>query len=200
MYKRQGVSYDPTRGLVIVNTNRLAVTVQLIPRDAYDTLSASPEGKRRKGFFAPRLGTPYGMYIEVLAAPSGRPCMPPPWGTLAAVHLATGTVRWEVPLGVVPEASLDPASSTWGSPNLGGSIVTAGGLVFIGAARDTFLRAFDVDTGKELWQGPLPASVQATPMTYQLSPQGKQFVVIAAGGNSKLHTRKDDYVVAFTLP
>ena len=90
--------------------------------------------------------------------------------------------------------------STWGSPNLGGSIVTAGGLVFIGAAMDTYLRAFDVDTGKELWKGSLPASAQATPMTYQLSAQGKQFVAIAAGGSSKLQTKKGDYVVAFTLP
>src|SRR5712692_8071085 len=98
-------------------------------------------------------------------------------------------------MGVTPAAR-----ATHRSLNAGGSIVTAGGLVFIGAAMDTALRAFDVETGKELWKGPLPASAQATPMTYQLSAQGKQFVVIAAGGSAKLQTKKGDYVVAFTLP
>ena len=78
--------------------------------------------------------------------------------------------------------------------------VTAGGLVFIAAAKDTSLRAFDVETGQELWKGPLPASAQATPMTYRLSETGKQFVVIAAGGHGMLGTKKGDYVVAFTLP
>lgn len=89
------------------------------------------------------------------------------------MHLATGAVRWEVPLGVVPEASTLPESSAWGSPNPGGSLITGGGLVFIGAAMDTPLHAFDVETGKELWKGELPASARATPMTYRLSEQGK---------------------------
>jgi quinoprotein glucose dehydrogenase len=79
-------------------------------------------------------------------------------------------------------------------------MVTGGGLVFIAAAMDTSLRAFDVETGKKLWQGPLPASAQATPMTYRLSDNGKQFVVIAAGGHGKLRTKRGDYVVAFALP
>ena len=79
-------------------------------------------------------------------------------------------------------------------------MVTAGGLVFIAAVRDTSLRAFDVETGKELWKGPLPASAQATPMTYRLSDNGKQFVVIAAGGHGKIGTKMGDYVVACTLP
>jgi quinoprotein glucose dehydrogenase len=108
-------------------------------------------------------------------------------------------VRWEVPLGREPEAH-DPQAATWGSVNAGGSLVTAGSLVFIAAARDTLLRAFDVETGKELWAWPLPASAQATPMTYQLGENGKQFVVIAAGGHGSMGTQKGDAVVAFTLP
>jgi quinoprotein glucose dehydrogenase len=87
-----------------------------------------------------------------------------------------------------------------GTPNLGGAIVTAGGLVFIGAAMDDYLRAFDIDTGAELWKGRLPAGGQATPMTYRVRPDGKQFVVIAAGGHGKLGTKLGDSRIAFTLP
>jgi quinoprotein glucose dehydrogenase len=92
-----------------------------------------------------------------------------------------------------------PQASTWGSLNFGGSLTTAGGLIFIAAARDTMLRAFDVETGQMLWSGELPASAQATPMTYR-ARNGTQFVVIAAGGHSGLRTKMGDYVVAFALP
>ncbi len=89
---------------------------------------------------------------------------------------------------------------TLGTPHVGGPIVTAGGLVFIGAAMDNYLRAFDVETGKELWKGRLPAGGQATPMTYYDSAQKRQLVVIAAGGHGSLGTKQGDYVVAFGLP
>jgi quinoprotein glucose dehydrogenase len=103
-----------------------------------------------------------------------------------------------VPLGTLPQLALVPKSTEWGSINLGGGIVTAGGLVFIAAAMDTYLRAFDVETGKELWKAELPASAQATPMTYQIN--GKQYVIICAGGHGKIGTKKGDAVVAFALP
>ncbi|MBO0857681.1 MAG: PQQ-binding-like beta-propeller repeat protein [Chloracidobacterium sp.] len=109
-------------------------------------------------------------------------------------------MSWEAPLGHIPKLAVLPKSSEFdefGSPNLGGSIVTAGGLVFISAAMDDKLRAFDVETGKLIWEGQLPASAQAAPMTYSL--KGNQFVVICAGGHGKLDTEKGDHVVAFTL-
>jgi quinoprotein glucose dehydrogenase len=115
------------------------------------------------------------------------------------VDLATGDVRWEVPLGSSPELSTVAEARDSGSLNFGGSLTTAGGLVFIGAARETMLRAFDVETGRVLWTGDLPASAQATPMTYH-ARSGTQFVVIAAGGHSALRTKMGDYVVAFALP
>jgi quinoprotein glucose dehydrogenase len=116
------------------------------------------------------------------------------------VDLTSGDVRWEVPLGTTPELwAAVPEARHWGSPNSGGALTTAGGLVFIAAARDTALRAFDVETGTVLWEAELPASAHATPMTYR-SASGKQFVVIAAGGHTAMETKRSDHVVAFTLP
>jgi quinoprotein glucose dehydrogenase len=193
-----GMAYDPARNLVIVNTNRLATVARLIPRDDYNKLRASPEGNRLKGEFARQTGTPYAMYRESFLAPSGAPCNAPPWGALAAVDAATGALRWEVPLGMIPKLGMFPKAGEWGAINLGGAVVTAGNLVFIAAAMDTYLRAFDVETGKEVWKGELPASAQAAPMTYEFG--GKQYVVICAGGHGKLGTQRGDAVVAFALP
>lgn len=193
-----GMSYDAKRGLLIANTNRIATLVRLIPREEYNKLRQSGEGNRMKGEFGRQTGTPYAMYRDHLRGPSGAPCNPPPWGALTAVDLATGAVRWEVPLGTIPQLGMFAKSSEWGSINLGGSVVTAGGLVFIAAAMDTYLRAFDIETGKELWKTELPASAQAAPMTCQVG--GKQYLVICAGGHGKLGTKMGDYVVAFALP
>ena len=195
-----GLSYDPVRGIAIAQTNRLAFEVKLIPRDEYNKMRSAGASNRLKGEFGRMIGTPYAMYREPLLGPSGAPCTNPPWGALTAVDMTTGQIKWEVPLGTVPQASLlGKAALGWGSLNLGGSIVTGGRLVFIAAAMDTYLRAFDIETGKELWKGDLPASAQATPMTYQ-GKYGKQYVVIAAGGHGKLGTKRGDSVVAFSLP
>lgn len=192
-----GMSHDPQRGLLIVNANRLATFVRILRREDADKIRASAADNRVRGELG-RLTDEYLMYREPLLAPSGAPCNPPPWGVLMAIDLATGAVRWEVPLGTVPFLSSVPEASRWGSINLGGSIVTGGGLIFIAASMDTYLRAFDVETGKELWKGLLPASAQATPMTYRI--KDKQYVTIAAGGHGKLGTKTGDYVIAYTLP
>jgi quinoprotein glucose dehydrogenase len=193
-----GMSFDAKNGLLITNTNRIPTLVRLIPREEFDRLRQSGEGNRMTGEFGRQLGTPYAVYREHLRGPSGAPCNPPPWGVLTAVDVATGAVRWERPLGTISQLGMIPKSADWGSINLGGSVVTAGGLVFIAAAMDSYIRAFDVETGKEVWKAELPASAQAAPMTYRSG--GKQYLVICAGGHGKLGTKKGDSVVAFALP
>jgi quinoprotein glucose dehydrogenase len=190
------VAFDPERSLLLVNTSRIPHVVTLIPRAEYDAVKAANPAVE----ISPQTGTPFGMRREVLLSPLGIPCNPPPWGTLAAIDLVTGAVRWEVPLGTLRDFLPIPIPLRWGTPNMGGPIVTASGLVFIAAAMDNYLRAFDVETGEELWKGRLPAGGQATPMTYRLREDGKQYVVIAAGGHGRMGNTLGDYVVAFALP
>jgi quinoprotein glucose dehydrogenase len=118
---------------------------------------------------------------------------------LTAIDMDKGEFRWRVTLGVVDELIAKGLPPT-GTSNLGGSIVTAGGLVFIGATDDSRFRAFDKDTGKELWTYRLPASAHATPMTFRGAKTGKQFVVVAAGGGNKYNDSYSDVLVAFSLP
>jgi len=197
-----GVAVDPARQIAVVPVNRIAAVVQLIPREDYHHEQAMAEDKRlgRDYEYNGMLGTPYVMRRRILVSPSGMPCTPPPFGTLVAIDLKTGRRLWEVPLGSFTRP-LEPGQAAkvpaeWGSPNLGGPIVTAGGILFIGAALDRWLHAYDIETGRELWRGPLPESGKATPMTYQLA-SGEQFVAIAVGGGGAFGA--GDYVVAFRL-
>ncbi|MBY0423619.1 MAG: PQQ-binding-like beta-propeller repeat protein, partial [Parvularculaceae bacterium] len=134
---------------------------------------------------------------QAVLSPLGLPCNPPPWGMLHAVDMATGKRVWTTRLGTTEDLAFGLALKT-GTPNAGGPLATAGGLVFISAALDNYLRAFDSATGKELWSARLPAGGQAGPMTYEW--RGRQYVVIAAGGHAEAKTKPGDYVVAFALP
>ncbi len=193
------LAIEPRRRIVIVNQTNLAYSVRLIPRASYEQERAAGPGTLGLREFAPQAGTPYGLVREPLQSPLLLPCNPPPWGTLAAVSLDTGKLLWQVPLGTVPDLLRVPLPIDFGLPNLGGPLVTAGGLVFISAAMDGILRAVDVDTGAELWSDRLPAGGNANPMTYRAA-DGRQYVVIAAGGHGKLGTRRGDFVVAYALP
>jgi quinoprotein glucose dehydrogenase len=194
-----GVAFDPGRELVVVPVNRIAARVQLIRLDQLDTTEAKGNESRLGDQYTRMHGTPYVMRRNMLVIKDGLPCTPPPWGALVAIDLRTGTRAWEVPLGDPAnlKAELAALSKTpLGLPNLGGPIITAGGIAFIGAAFDHVLRAFDVETGRELWRGPLPGGARATPMTYEAG--GRQFVLIAVGGSDEWGA--GDYVVAFSLP
>jgi quinoprotein glucose dehydrogenase len=189
-----GAAYDPERQWLIVPTNRLAAYIRLIPRDQFD----AAEGKEPDVEYARQRGTPYGLARTWLVTPKKVPCSPPPFGTLAAIDASTGEKKWEVTLGSLPWLP-EEIGEKLGSPALGGPIVSAGGLIFIGATFDSYLKAFDIDTGKLLWKGKLPTSARATPMTYR-TPKGRQYVVIAAGGHDAPNISQGDSLVAFALP
>ncbi len=186
---------DPERGILVVNTTRVATHVRLVPR-----AEVTPEQAAAKYGFEPALGSPYALERSPLLSPFGAPCNPPPWGTLVGVDIARGEILWDVPLGTTRDMAPFPLWFSLGVPNQGGPMVTGSGLVFIAAASDNFLRAFDIETGEELWKARLPAGGQATPMTYRTRAGGKQFVVIAAGGHGIMGTTGGDAIVAFSLP
>jgi quinoprotein glucose dehydrogenase len=188
-----GYAFDPRRGLLVTNTNNLIAKVRLIPREKV-------KNDNEEGDYGPQSGSPYGMIRRFLQSPSDLPCSTPPWGTLIAVDMVEGKIRWRVPLGSMEEFGGTHPSIPPGSINLGGPIATAGGVVFIGGVVDRHIRAFDIETGQELWKAELPAAANATPMTYSLKSTGKQYLVIAAGGHPKITEEPlSDALVAFTL-
>jgi glucose dehydrogenase len=179
-----GAAVDPGSAYLIVNTNEIGAMGQMVPQQEG---SALPFGR----------SSPAGAYGRFWDS-QHLPCQKPPWGLLHAVDLSTGTIAWQVPLGDIPALAARGITQT-GAPNLGGAIVTAGGLVFIGGASDSRFRAFDVRTGRELWRADLPASGHATPLSYR-GQSGRQFVVIAAGGGGRFSDTISDSIVAFALP
>jgi quinoprotein glucose dehydrogenase len=189
-----GLAVDERRDLVLAPANRLAMVVTLIPRDSVVAARRAHPGTE----ISDQRGTPFAMMREVLWSSHRIPCTPPPWGTLAAVDLRTQRVAWQVPLGHFPGLGAIPDATHWGSPNLGGAIVTAGGLVFVAGTLDQTLRAFDEESGRELWHADLPAGAHALPATYLA--HGRQYVVIAAGGHDRLGTTMGDFVLAYALP
>jgi quinoprotein glucose dehydrogenase len=194
-----GVAFDQDRGRLIAAVNLLPMAVTLLTPQQLEQQMHS--GLYPHSEFGRQAGTPYGMRREPLLSPWGLPCTAPPWGVLVSVDLRRNRIVWQAPLGST--AGFTPwflPALELGMPGMGGPIATAGDLVFVGAATDSYVRAFDIETGRELWKYKLPAGGQATPMTYRAGSSHRQYLVISAGGHGPLGTPRGDYVVAFALP
>jgi quinoprotein glucose dehydrogenase len=194
-----GVAFDQDRGRIVAAVNLLPMVVTLLPPQELEQQMRS--GRYPHSEFGRQAGTPYAMRREPLLSPWGLPCTAPPWGVLVSVDLRGNRIVWQAPLGST--AGFTPwflPALEFGMPNMGGPIATAGDLVFVGAAMDSYLRAFDIETGRELWKYKLPAGGQATPMTYRAGKNQRQYLVISAGGHGPLGTPRGDYVMAFALP
>ncbi len=197
-----GLGFDPQRRLIIANNSRLPNLVILHPREEVEDKAVGSGGARPDQAVAPHQGTPYGVTRPIWWSALKVPCIAPPWGYISATNIDTGELVWSKPLGtgfdVGPLGLPTFLKIATGTPNLGGPLVTAGGLTFIGAAQDDFLRAFETETGKLVWQARLPAGPQAGPMTYE--HQGRQYVAITATGHARFETTPGDYLKVYALP
>ena len=187
-----GVSVDEANGLLVAPVNQLGMVVTLIPRDSLHAVrTAHPDAEVNA-----QRGAPFGMMREILLGPDHVPCTPPPWGELVGFDLRRGTTRWRVPLGNLKGLE----GRGYGSPGLGGVLLTRGGLALVAGTLDHHFRAFNEATGREAWTAPLPVGGHALPMTYVAG--GRQYVVIVAGGHDRLvegPPAMGDYVFAYTL-
>ena len=204
------VSVDPRRGVIVANYNDMPNYNLLVPRATADKLGWVPREDVRadkggaEGAGDPQTGTPYAIDVNAgWRLPFTKLlCKQPPYGGIRAVDMRTGKTLWDRPFGSArgngPFGIRSGLPIEIGTPNNGGSVVTASGLIFIAAATDDLLRAIDLKTGKELWHAKLPAGGQANPMIYAFG--GRQYVVIMAGGHHFMETPAGDYVIAYALP
>lgn len=181
---------DPERNLIILNTRLVATSLKLIPRDQCSSYPGA----------GPQLETPYCVQIEPVLSPLGAPCGPRPWGKLSAINYNTGDLVWERPFGTLEELAPWPISKMEGPPNIGGAALTSSGLTFIASSTDFYMRAFNTETGEELWKSKLPTGGHATPMTYRAGKDQKQYVIIAAAGYFAFDEPAGDHLIAYALP
>jgi quinoprotein glucose dehydrogenase len=201
-----GVAVDTSRNIVVVNSQRVANRDWLIPRATVERLGVTTLGDPGvdKPYYgpSPQKGTPYGVVARPWISPVGLPCQQPPWGFLTAIDLTTQKVIWTQTFGTAydngPFGTRLHIPAPAGVPNQGGAVVTSSGLTFIAATMDAFIRAFDTQTGAELWRSRLPAGGQANPMTYEVD--GRQYVLITAGGHMLMGTPQGDAIIAYALP
>ncbi|MDR5835946.1 membrane-bound PQQ-dependent dehydrogenase, glucose/quinate/shikimate family [Caballeronia sp. LZ034LL] len=201
MFEWGGLAVDTDRRLAIANPIALPFVSQLVPRGPGNPVEPPQAGQAGTGTevgIQPQYGVPYGVELNPFLSPLNLPCKQPAWGYVAALDLDTNKVIWKKRIGTTRDASPIPIPFRMGMPMLGGPVTTAGRVFFIAATADNYLRAYGTDNGAELWQARLPAGGQATPMTYEAN--GKQYVLIAAGGHGSFRTTLGDYVIAYALP
>ncbi|MBL0726572.1 membrane-bound PQQ-dependent dehydrogenase, glucose/quinate/shikimate family [Piscinibacter sp. HJYY11] len=196
-----GIAVDPVRQVAFVTPTYLAFHATLVPRP--DNTTPVVQGKARPHDPLPALnenfGAPYAVKLGAFTSPLGLPCQQPPWGYVAGVDLTTGQVAWRHRNGTVRDLAPVPLPFRMGVPNLGGPVVTAGGVAFLSGTLDYYVRGYELATGRELWKSRLPAGGQATPMTYQ-GRDGRQYLLVIAGGHGSLGTQAGDHVIAYALP
>ncbi len=202
------LSVDVRRGVIVSNYNMFPSYTVLVPRAVDDALGVFDLSDPRyrgpgPGNNRPQAGLPYGVSAnQGWVMPTGVLCKQPPYGGIRAIDLATGKTLWDHPFGTAqrngPWGIPSMLPFRIGVPNNGGPVTTASGLIFIAATTDDFIRAIDLKTGKTVWEDQLPAGGQAAPMIYEQN--GKQYVVIMAGGHHSMLTPAGDYLIAYTLP
>lgn len=196
-----GVAVDPVRQMAFTTPTYLAFVSQLVPRT--DDTALMVQGKQRPEGSLPSLnenfGAPFAVKLSAFLSPLGIPCQAPPWGYVAGADLTTGSIAWQHKNGTVRDLTPLQLPFRMGVPSLGGPLATAGGVAFLSGTVDNYLRAYDVNNGDELWASRLPAGGQATPMSYT-GADGRQYVLVVAGGHGSLGTRAGDYVRAYALP
>lgn len=199
-----GISIDLQRGIMVMNSNRLPYTEQLFTREVMDEKGVRSifRGKSDVSGYMPQVGSQYGARKEPWMSPLNTPCIAPPWGYISGTDLRTQEIVWRRPLGTGydhgPMGIPSRIKLQMGTPNNSGSVTTAGGMTFIGAALDQFMRGFDTETGELVWEMRLPAGAQANPMSYEIN--GRQYIVAAVGGHERMDTRIGDSVIAWALP
>ncbi|MGK7870299.1 membrane-bound PQQ-dependent dehydrogenase, glucose/quinate/shikimate family [Falsiroseomonas sp. E2-1-a20] len=195
------IAVDPRRQVAFTTPAYLAFVSRLVPR-ADDTTLYVQGGNPPQGSLPAlneNFGAPFAVELYPFNSVLGLPCQQPPWGYVAGVDLATGQVTWQHRNGTVRDASPLPLPFRMGVPNLGGPLLTAGGVAFLSGSIDDYVRAYDVTDGRQIWEQRLPAGGQATPMTY-LGADGRQYVLVVAGGHGSLGTTAGDHVIAYALP
>ncbi len=192
-----GIAVDPVRGVAFVTPSYIGFIARL---DRREQGPDSPFATTDNPLANPQHGTPFAVRLEPFLSPLGLPCQAPPWGYVAGVDLATARIVWQHRNGTVRDSSPLPLRFRMGVPSMGGPILTAGGVAFLTGSLDNYVRAYDVTTGRQLWQDRLPAGGQATPITYRSPESGRQVVLVVAGGHGSLGTRLGDWVIAYALP
>jgi quinoprotein glucose dehydrogenase len=195
------IAVDPVRQIAFTTPTYLAFVSKLVPRPDDTRLMVQGKGEPQGPLPAlnENFGAPFAAKMSAFTSPLGLPCQQPPWGFVAGADLRTGQVAWKHRNGTVRDLSPLPLPFRMGVPNIGGPMLTAGGVAFLSGTLDDYVRGYDVTTGRELWTQRLPAGGQATPMTYA-GADGRQVLLVMAGGHGSTGTRPGDYVLAYTLP
>jgi quinoprotein glucose dehydrogenase len=192
-----GVAVDPNSRVLVVNVMTLAHYAKVIPANQVSDRKGSIE-ENMMGAPVRLLGTPYALTQKALMVPPAFPCTAPPYSQLVAVDLEKGEILWRSTFGAMDGLMPLPLPIRWGTPTFAGPMITAGGLVFIGATADDRFRAFELKTGRQVWSTRLPTGAFSVPMSYEVD--GRQFVVIAAGGHAFIYQKPGDTITAFALP